>query len=54
MQEPGFQRVAGLVTINISVFCLKRVTFYFKAMLNLIYFNKRIFLSAIPVRFIVA
>ena len=54
MQEPGVQRVASLVTINISVFCLKPVTFYFKAMPNLIYFNKRIFLYAIPVRFIVA
>ena len=52
-QEPGFQQVGGLVTRNISAFCLSRVALYFKAMPNLIDFYKGIFLHVIPVRIIV-
>ena len=48
-QEPGFQQVGGLETINISVFCL--VALYFKAMPNSIDFYKGIFLHVIPVFF---
>ena len=33
-QESGFQQVGGLVTRNISVFCLWPVALYFKAMPN--------------------
>ena len=33
-QESGFQQVGALVTRNISVFCLKLVALYFKAMPN--------------------
>ena len=33
-KESAFQQVGGLVTRNISVFCLKRVVLYFKAMPN--------------------
>ena len=50
-QEPGFQQVGGLETINISVFCL--VALYFKAMPNSIDFYKGIFLHVIPVFFFV-
>ena len=52
-QESGFQQVDGLVTRNISVFCLERVALYFKAMPNSIDFYKGIFLHVIPVRIIV-
>ena len=52
-QESGFQEVGGLVTINISVFCLWQVALYFKAMLNSIDFYIGIFLNVIPVRIIV-
>ena len=38
---------------NISVFCLKRVTLYFKVILNSIDFYKGIFLHVIPVCIIV-
>ena len=50
-QEPGFQQVGGLETINVSVFCL--VALYFKAMPNSIDFYKGIFLHVIPVLFFV-
>ena len=43
-QESGFQQVCGLVTRNISVFCLSRVALYFKAIPNSINFYKGIFL----------
>ena len=49
--ESGFQQVGAMVTRNISVFCLKRVTFYFKAMPNSIDFHKGILLHVIPVRY---
>ena len=52
-QESGFQQVGGLVTTNISVFCLYRVMLYFKAMLNSRDFYKGIFLHVIPVHIIV-
>ena len=52
-QESGFQQVGGLVTTNISVFCLQRVALYFKAMPNSIGFYKGIFLHVISVRIIV-
>ena len=52
-QESGFQQVGGLVTRNISVFCLYRVGLYFKAMSNSIDFYIGIFLHVIPVRVIV-
>ena len=52
-QESGFQQGGGLVTGNISVFCLWRVALYFKAMPNSIKFYKGIFLHVIPVRIIV-
>ena len=51
--ESGFQQVGGLVTRNISIYCLKRVALYFKAMPNSIDFYKRIFVNVIPVRIIV-
>ena len=37
-----------MVMRNISVFCLKRVTLYFKVKLNSIDFYKGIFLHVIP------
>ena len=49
-QESGFQQVGGLVTRNISVFCLQRVALYFKAIPSSIDFYKEIFLHVIPVR----
>ena len=52
-QESGFQQVGGLVTRNISVFCLKRLALYFKAIPISIDFYKGIFLHVIPVRIIV-
>ena len=52
-KESDFQQVGGLVMRNISVFCLSRVTFYFKAMPNSIDFYKGIFLEVIPLRIIV-
>ena len=52
-QESGFQQVGGLVTRNISVFCLWRVALYFKVMPNSIDFYKGVFLHVIPVRIIV-
>ena len=52
-QESGSQQVGGLVTKNISVFCLLRVAQYFKTMPNSIDFYKGIFLHVIPVRIIV-
>ena len=52
-QKSGFQQVGGLVTRNISVFCLSRVALYFKAMPHSINFYKGIFLHVIPVRIIV-
>ena len=52
-QESGFQQVGGLVTRNISVFCLERVALYFKLMPNSIDFCKEILLHVIPVRVIV-
>ena len=52
-QESGFQQVGGLVTRNISGFCLQRAGLYFKAMLNSIDFYKGIFLNVIPARIIV-
>ena len=48
--ESIFQDVRGLVTKNFSVFCLKRVVPYFKAMPNLTDYYKEIFLHVIPVR----
>ena len=39
-QESGFQQVGGLVTRNISVFCLLQVALYLKAMSNSIDFYK--------------
>ena len=52
-QESGFQQVGGLVTRNISVFCLYPVTLYLKGMRNSVDFYKGIFLHVIPVRIIV-
>ena len=52
-QESGFQQVGCLVTKSISVFCLWRVTLYFKVMPNSKDFSKGIFLHVIPVRIIV-
>ena len=52
-QESRFQKVGGLVTRNVSVFCLQQVTLYFKAMPNSIDFYKAIFLHVFPVRIIV-
>ena len=52
--ESGAQQVGGLVTRNTSVFCLKGVALYFKAMPNSIDFYKGIFLHGIPVRVIVS
>ena len=52
-QESGFQQVGGLVTRNISIFCLERVVLYFKAMPNSVDFYKEILLHVIPVRIIV-
>ena len=52
-QESGFQQVVGLVTRNISVFCLLRVALCFKTMLNSIDFYGGIFLLVILVRIIV-
>ena len=52
--ESGAQQVGGLVTRNTSVFCLKGVALYFKAMPNSIDFYKGIFLNGIPVRVIVS
>ena len=52
-KESGFQQVGGLVTRNNSVFCLKWVVLYFKAIPNSIDFCKVIFLHVIPVRIIV-
>ena len=52
-QESRFQQVGGLVTRNISVFCLYRVALYFKDMPNSIDFYKGIFLRVIPVHPIV-
>ena len=52
-QESGFQQVGGLVTRNISVFCLRPVVLYFKDMPNSIDFYKRIFFHVIPVRVVV-
>ena len=49
-QESGFEQVGGLVTRNISVFCLWQVALYFKAMPNSIDFYKGIFLHVIPIR----
>ena len=49
----GFQQVGGLVTRNISVFCLYRVALYFEPKPNPIDFYKGIFLHVIPVRVIV-
>lgn len=42
-QESNFQQGVGLVTKNISAFCLQWITFYFKGMLNLIDFNEEMF-----------
>ena len=47
-QESRFQQVAGLVTRNISVFCLYQLALYFKAMSNSMDFYKGIFLHVIP------
>ena len=33
-QESNFYQIGGVVTGNVSAFCLKRVTLYFKAMPN--------------------
>ena len=52
--ESRVQQVGGLVTRNTSVFCLKGVALYFKAMPNSIDFYKGIFLHGIPVRVIVS
>ena len=52
-KESGFQQVGGLVTRNISVFCLKWVALYFKAIPNWIDFCKGTILHVIPVRIIV-
>ena len=52
-QESGFRQVGGLVTRNISAFCLYRVALYFKAMPNSIDFYKGIFLHVVPARIIV-
>ena len=52
-QESSFQQVAGLITRNISGFCLWPVALYFKNMPNLIDFYKTIFLHVIPVCVIV-
>ena len=52
-QESDFQQIGGLVTRDISVFCLQRVVLYFKVMPNSIDFYKGIFLHFIPVRIIV-
>ena len=51
-KESGVQQVSGLVTGNISVFCLKRVTLYLKAIPNSIDFYKGIFVHVVPVRII--
>ena len=48
-----FRKLGGLVTRNISVFCLERVALYFKAMPKSINFYKGIFLHIIPVPIIV-
>ena len=42
-QESYFQEIAGLITKNISIFCLSWFTFHFKGMPNSINFYKRIF-----------
>ena len=51
-QESSFQQVGGLVTRNISAFCLKRLALYFKAIPISTDFYKGIFLHVIPVRII--
>ena len=43
----------GLVTRDISVFCLKQVAFYFKAMPNLIDFNEEVFLHDISTNIVI-
>ena len=52
-KEPKFHQVGGLITRNISTFCLKWVALYFKSMLNSIPFYNGIFLHVIPVHIIV-
>ena len=52
-QKSGFQQVGGLVTKNISVFCLERVVLQ-RLQQNSIDFYKGIFLFVIPVCIIVA
>ena len=49
-QELIFQEVGGLVTKNISLFCLEGVAHYFKAMPNSIALYKGIFLHVVPAR----
>ena len=51
-EESKLQQVGGQVTRNISVFCLQRITLYFKAMANPVDFYQGIFLHLIPVRII--
>ena len=46
-QQSNFKQDGGLVTRDISVFCLKQVAFYFKAMPNLIDFYEEVFLHDI-------
>ena len=53
-QESGFQQVGGLVTRNISAFCLQRVALYFRAIPSSIDFSKGIFLNVIPARIVVS
>ena len=52
-QESSFQQVGGLVTRNISAFCLQRVALDSKAMPNSVNFYKGIFLHDIPVCIVV-
>ena len=53
-QESGFEQVGGLVTRNISVFCLQQVGLYFNTIPNSIEFYKvefykEIFVYLIPI-----
>ena len=48
-QESNFKQVGGLVRRNISVFSLKRVALYFRAIPNSIDYYKGIFLHVIAV-----
>ena len=51
--ESNFKQVGGLVTRNVSVFCLYWAVLCFKDMPNSIDFHERVFLHDVPARIIV-